>query len=78
MHHVILDSWTGHLGLPAGRLVPLCPTGHDAIHVAIRLTLEGKPLPYQMSIAMKALVAEPVAFWHAHPGLPIGIDPHHS
>jgi hypothetical protein len=78
MHHVVLESWTDHLKVPHSRLVPLCPGGHDAVHVAIRLTLEGKPMPYPVSPEMQALVDEAVAFWHANPGLPVGIEEPHT
>lgn len=66
-HHVILESWTKRLELPAGRTVPLCPTGHENIHVAITMALEANSLSavHRLNLGDRsfALVAEAFRFW---------------
>ena len=66
VHHVVLESWTKALRIPAMRTVPLCPTGHVNVHAALRDRIAGRPYQYHVSKPMAALVDEAYGFWFAH------------
>ncbi len=68
VHHVVLQSWTQKLGLPDWRTVPLCGTGHDNIHAALRDIIAGRPPEFYVSPKMKLLVDEAYGFWLDHRG----------
>lgn len=40
-HHVIPISWTTAVGMQASRLIPVCSTGHEAIHYFLRQRVKG-------------------------------------
>ena len=68
-HHRVPLAWTRHLGLPESETVPLCPTGHSSIHVAIRRMVRGDEVP-RLGPRSLALVGEAAAFWFAQRELP--------
>ncbi len=62
-HHVIPVAWSTRLNLENSRWVPLCGTGHDAVHAAIRQKIAGKPTTWRLDETMEPLVSEAVNFW---------------
>jgi hypothetical protein len=65
-HHVIPQSWTKALGMPHSRLIPACPTGHDALHAAIRAAIAGVEPIRIVDEKVKPYVDEAVLFWQEH------------
>lgn len=67
-HHVIPQAWTQNLGLPESRVIPVCGTGHDGIHSAIRSILKGERPLRQVDEKVRPYVDEAVSFWKVHYG----------
>ena len=65
-HHVVPLSWTKGLGLPASRTVPVCATGHEALHSAIRSLCRGQDTIRQVDEKVQPYLGEAMAFWNAH------------
>jgi hypothetical protein len=41
-HHVVPLAWTRAASAAESRTVPVCPTGHDALHRALQALVEGR------------------------------------
>ena len=65
-HHVIPLAWSNRLGWRPYRTVPLCPTGHENTHVAIRQLIAGEKPLRQIDERMRPLVDEALEFWERH------------
>ncbi len=66
-HHVVPMSWTKALRVPPSRTVPLCPTGHENIHVLLRDWITGRRTDWRgVDERVRALVSEALDFYRAN------------
>lgn len=68
-HHVIPESWTTYLGIPAGPTIPVCGTGHDNIHVALRQWVIRGERPHHLPRRERQAVQTAYDYWMANPQL---------
>lgn len=68
-HHVVPESWTRYLGLSEGLVIPVCGTGHDNIHTALRRLVIHGQRPRFMGWTEYRLVYDAYWFWQRHPEL---------
>ena len=59
-HHVVPLAWTRAAGAPESRTVPLCPTGHDALHRGLQATLTAREPRRRIDDRMQALIDEAI------------------
>lgn len=57
-HHVVPLAWTRAAGQVESRVVPLCPTGHDALHRALLAILTAREPLRRIDARMQALIDE--------------------
>lgn len=63
-HHVIPISWTKAVGMPPSRVIPLCSTGHEAIHYFLRRMVKGETIDGRLTDErMKPLLTEAMGFF---------------
>lgn len=65
-HHVVPISWTRALGRPSSRVVPVCATGHEALHSAIRSAVQGRPMRRMVDEKVQPYLEEAMAYWYEH------------
>jgi hypothetical protein len=65
-HHIVPVSWTRALSMAASRVVPVCATGHEALHSAIRSMCRGEAPVKQVDEKVMPYLAEAMGFWTRH------------
>jgi hypothetical protein len=63
-HHVIPISWTKAVGQPSSRVIPVCSTGHEAIHYFLRRKVKGETIDGRtIDEKMKPFLDEAMGFF---------------